>query len=62
MNKTRKSIAKKFKVTGSGKIMRRSPGMRHNLSKQSVKQKRRKTRDKLVSPSYVQIVRKSLLK
>ena len=61
MNKTRKSIAKKFKLTGSGKVMSRSPGMRHNLSKQSIKQIRRNTKDKLVSPSYVQIVRKSLL-
>ena len=38
--KTRRSVKKKFKVTGSGKILRR-PAMRsHNLEKKSSKRKR----------------------
>ena len=38
--KTRSSVKKKFKVTGSGKILRR-PAMRsHNLEKKSSKRKR----------------------
>jgi len=45
--KTRSSARKKFKVTGSGKILRR-PAMRsHNLEKKSSKRKRgfRKNRE-----------------
>ena len=45
--KTRSSVKKKFKVTGSGKILRR-PAMRsHNLEKKSSKRKRgfRKNRE-----------------
>ena len=49
MQKTKKSIAKRFKLTGSGKLSRRSPGMRHHLHQKSVKQKRRLNQDKLVS-------------
>ena len=38
--KTRKSVKKKFKVTGTGKLMRR-PAMRsHNLEKKSSKRRR----------------------
>ena len=38
--KTRSSVKKKFKVTGTGKILRR-PAMRsHNLEKKSSKRKR----------------------
>ena len=50
MQKTKKSIAKRFKLSGSGKLVRRSPGMRHLMRKKSVKQKRRNGRDKLVAP------------
>ena len=45
--KTRSSVRKKFKVTGSGKILRR-PAMRsHNREKKSSKRKRgfRETRE-----------------
>ncbi|HCR28920.1 MAG TPA: 50S ribosomal protein L35 [Opitutae bacterium] len=50
MQKTKKSIAKRFKLTGSGKLIRRSPGMRHHLHQKSAKQKRSLSRDKSVSP------------
>lgn len=33
--KTRKSAAKRFKVTGSGKVLHRSKGFRHLRSKKS---------------------------
>ncbi len=49
MQKTKKSIAKRFKVTGTGKLMRRSPNKRHLLSAKSVKQKRTAGKDKAVS-------------
>lgn len=57
MIKTRKSIAKKFKVTGSGKVMRRSPGKRHFLRNKSVKQKRRKGQDQEASAGVTRFVK-----
>jgi large subunit ribosomal protein L35 len=50
MQKTKKSVAKRFKLTATGKMMRRTPGFRHLLSAKSTKAKRRATRDKLVAP------------
>ena len=38
--KTSKSAAKRFKVTGTGKIMRRHSHARHILTKKSSKRKR----------------------
>ncbi|HLS28627.1 MAG TPA: 50S ribosomal protein L35 [Opitutales bacterium] len=60
MQKTRKSISKRYKVTGTGKVMRRSPGQRHLLAKKSPKQKRRNSRDKEVAPGQAKIIRASL--
>ena len=50
MQKTRKSIAKRFKKTGTGKLLRRTPGHRHLLRNKSVKQRRRAGHSKLVAP------------
>ena len=38
--KTRKAVAKRFKVTGSGKLLRRKPGKRHLLQNKNRKRKR----------------------
>jgi large subunit ribosomal protein L35 len=38
--KTRKAVAKRFKVTGTGKILRRKQGKRHLLQGKSRKRKR----------------------
>ena len=38
--KTRKSAAKRYKVTGSGKVMYKKQGLRHILTKKSTKRKR----------------------
>ena len=43
--KTKKSAAKRFKVTGTGKIMRRKPGLRHLASSKSSKRKRKLGKD-----------------
>lgn len=58
-HKTRKSIAKRFKVTGRGKVLRRSPGKRHLLRKRTTKQKRRASHDKSVSKGISKVVRMS---
>ncbi len=50
MQKTKKSVAKRFKLTGTGKLMRRTPGFRHLLAAKSTSAKRRATKDKLVAP------------
>ena len=43
MQKTKKSVAKRFKMSGTGKLIRRTPGFRHLLSAKSTKSKRRAT-------------------
>ena len=40
--KTKKAVSKRFKVTASGKVMRRQAGISHLNAKQSGKQKREK--------------------
>ena len=40
-NKTRKIVYKRFKITATGKVMRRMPTMRHLRRKKSMKQIRR---------------------
>ena len=39
-SKTRKAVAKRFKVTGTGKILRRKSSKRHLLVSKSSKRKR----------------------
>lgn len=57
MHKTRKSMAKRFKVTGTGKVMRRTPGNRHFLRNLTKKQKRRSSIDKPVAKGLARQVR-----
>lgn len=58
--KTKKSAAKRFSVTSSGKLKRRSPGLRHILEKQSAKRKRNKQNDSNVSPADEKRVKRML--
>jgi large subunit ribosomal protein L35 len=39
-NRTRKAVAKRFKITGTGKVMRSRAGRRHLLSGKSPKRRR----------------------
>lgn len=39
--KTRKAVAKRFKVTGTGKLLRRCQGKRHLLQSKNAKRRRR---------------------
>lgn len=43
--KSKKAASKRFKVTGTGKLMRRRPGKRHILTKKSSNRKRRMGKD-----------------
>jgi large subunit ribosomal protein L35 len=47
--KTRKSASKRFKKTGTGKLLFHSPGSRHLLSCKSRKRKRRLAKVKVMS-------------
>lgn len=38
--KTRKAVSKRFKITGSGKVLRRRQGKRHLLQNKNRKRKR----------------------
>ena len=52
MQKTKKSVAKRFKLSAKGKLVRRTPGFRHLLASKSNKQKRRASKDKLVAEGH----------
>lgn len=60
MQKTKKSIAKRFKLTGTGKLVRRTPGFRHLLATKSSKQKRRASKDKLVADGQARQLKRAL--
>lgn len=51
--KTNKSLAKRFKLTGSGKLLRRKQGRRHILTKKSSKRKRGLATPTLVADSFM---------
>ena len=48
-NKTHSGASKRFRVTGSGKILREKAGKRHNLEKKPSKVTRRLNRETQVS-------------
>lgn len=58
--KTRKAVAKRFKVTGTGKILRRKQGARHLLQKKNRKRKRFLGKATLVSDADIKRVKASL--
>jgi large subunit ribosomal protein L35 len=58
--KTHSGAKKKFKVTGSGKLLRRSAMQSHNLEHKSPKQKRSFSKDYAVSDADARTVKKML--
>jgi large subunit ribosomal protein L35 len=60
-SKTRSSVAKRFKVTGTGKILRRKQGKRHILQKKNRKRKRNLGKATLVSDADMRNVMRNLL-
>ncbi len=60
INKTRKAVAKRFKVTGSGKVLRRKQGKRHILQKKSSKRKRALGKPALVDATQVWAVKQNM--
>lgn len=58
--KTHSGAKKRFKITGSGKIMRQQAGMRHNLEGKSSVRTRRLNKDQIVSPADAPQIKKLL--
>jgi len=51
--KTRRAAAKRFRITKTGKVMRRNSGLRHILESKSSKRKRKMGKASLVSKSDI---------
>ncbi len=58
--KTNRSAAKRFTITGSGKVRRRKQNLRHILTKKSAKRKRRLGKATLVDSANMKAVRRLL--
>jgi len=58
--KTKKSVSKRFKVTGTGKLLRRKPGLRHLASSKSSKRKRKLGKAGLVHKTMIARVKECL--
>jgi large subunit ribosomal protein L35 len=58
--KTRRGAAKRFKVTGTGKIMRAKANLRHKLTHKSSKQKRALGHQVVVDPTDAARIRRSI--
>lgn len=58
--KTHKGAAKRFKLTGTGKLMRWRAGKSHLLGKKSREKKRRLLKNREVTTANAQTIRKIL--
>jgi len=58
--KTKKAVAKRFKVTASGKILRAQASRRHLLSSKSAKRKRQLAKSVLVDVTDVARIKENL--
>ncbi len=59
-SKTRKAVAKRFKITGSGKVLRTRAGRRHLLSCKSAKRKRNLAKAAVVDETDVARIKLNL--
>lgn len=60
--KTHSGAKKRFKITGSGKVMKQQSGMRHNLELKSSRRTRRLNEDQVLPNSDAKIVKRLLAK
>jgi len=59
--KTKKSAAKRFSFTGSGKVKYKKQNLRHILTKKSSKRKRKLRKTGILSSDNVPVIKKQLL-
>ena len=60
--KTHSGAKKRFKVTGTGKLMKQQAGMRHNLEVKASKRKRSLNADQVLSAGDVKQAKKLLVR
>ncbi len=58
--KTHSGAKKRFKLTGSGKVMKQGAGMRHNLEAKSSKVTRRLNREVVLAPQDAKTIKRLL--
>lgn len=58
--KTHSGAKKRFKVTGSGKIMKQQAGMRHNLELKAPGRKARLNQEQVLAPADAKVIKKLL--
>jgi large subunit ribosomal protein L35 len=58
--KTHSGSKKRFKITGSGKVMKQQSGMRHNLEVKSSHRKRRLNQEQVLAPVDAKVIKKLL--
>lgn len=58
--KTHSGTKKRFKITGTGKIMKQQSGMRHNLEVKAPGRKARLNQDQVLSKADSKVVKKLL--
>jgi len=58
--KTRKAVAKRFKITGTGKVMRMRAGKRHLLATKNSKRRRSLGTSKQVDPTDTYRIKQNL--
>ena len=58
--KTKSGAKKRFKLTGSGKVMKQQAGMRHNLEVKSSGVKRSMNKDRVLAPADAKVIKKLL--
>jgi large subunit ribosomal protein L35 len=59
-NKTHSGAKKRFKITGTGKVLRQQAGLRHRLEVKSSKETRALAKDAPVSPADVKKAKRQL--
>jgi large subunit ribosomal protein L35 len=59
-NKTHSGAKKRFRTTGTGKVMREQAGKRHLLEHKASKHKRRLSQDQVVAPADAKKIKKLL--
>ena len=62
MNKTKKALIKRFKITKTGKIMRRATGQNHYRSKKTGEKRRKGRKWIALAPNEAHKLRKYLTK
>ena len=58
--KTKKAVAKRFKITGTGKILRSQASKRHLMASKSAKRKRLLSKSALVHNTDMQRIKENL--